>query len=157
MSGKTKYFTALRGRESGREYPLDEVRYVCEFDFGPLEVKYDYDAIKADLTREVIQSRPPNMWRYKELLPIEGPVTVGEQTGFTPLTKANRLAERLGVTGELWIKNDAVNYPTLSFKDRVVSVALSRSLELGYDTVACASTEAMPGESGGNCTRDARS
>ena len=140
MSGKVKYFTALRGRESGREYPLDEVRYVCEFDFGPLEVKYDYDAIKADLTREVIQSRPPNMWRYKELLPIEGPVTVGEQVGFTPLTKAVRLAKRLGVTGELWIKNDTVNYPTLSFKDRVVSVALSRSIELGYDTVACAST-----------------
>jgi len=140
MGGSTKFFTALRGRESGREYPINEVRYVCEFDFGPLEVKYDYDAIKAALSREVIQSRAPNMWRYKELLPIEGPVTVGKDVGFTPLIKAKRLAERLGVTGELWIKNDTVNYPTLSFKDRVVSVALSRSIELGYKTVACAST-----------------
>lgn len=140
MSGTAKYFTALKGRESGREYPIDEVRYVCEFDFGPLEVKYDYEAIGAVLTRELIQSRPPNMWRYKELLPVEGPVTVGQDVGFTPLIRARRLAERLGVTGELWIKNDTVNHPTLSFKDRVVSVALTRSIELGYDTVACAST-----------------
>jgi len=135
-----KYFTALKGRESGREYPVDEVRYVCEFDFGPLEVKYDYDVIAADLTKERIASRAPNMWRYKELLPIEGPVTVGEDVGFTPLIKADRLAKRLGITGELYVKNDTVNYPTLSFKDRVVSVALSRSIEMGFTTVACAST-----------------
>jgi threonine synthase len=79
------------------------------------------------------------MWRYRELLPVAGEPTVGRQVGFTPLVKADRLAKRLGIR-ELWIKNDAVNYPTLSFKDRVVSVALSRSKELGFKTVACAST-----------------
>src|SRR5258708_35610305 len=79
------------------------------------------------------------MWRYRELLPVAGEPTVGFKVGFTPLIKADRLAERLGIR-ELWIKNDAVNYPTLSFKDRVVSVALSRARELGFDTVACAST-----------------
>jgi threonine synthase len=140
MGARTRYFTALKGRESGREYPTTEVRYVCEFDFGPLEVKYDYEAIARDLTREKIESRGPNIWRYKELLPIEGEPTVGMQVGFTPLVRAKRLAERLGVKGELWVKNDTVCYPTLSFKDRVVSVALSRSKEFGYKTVACAST-----------------
>ena len=140
MGTRKRYFTALKGRESGKEYPTTEVRYVCEFDFGPLEVKYDYDAIAKDLTRAKIESRGPNIWRYKELLPIEGEPTVGMQVGFTPLVRAKRLAERLGMTGELWIKNDTVCYPTLSFKDRVVSVALSRSKEFGYKTVACAST-----------------
>jgi len=140
MAARKRYFTALKGRESGKEYSPDEVRYVCEFDFGPLEVKYDYEAIARDLTIKVIESRGPNMWRYKELLPLEGEPTVGAQAGFTPLVRAERLAKRLGVTGELWIKNDSVCYPTLSFKDRVVSVALSRSKEFGYKTVACAST-----------------
>ncbi len=140
MAAGKRYFTALKGRESGKEYSPDEVRYVCEFDFGPLEVKYDYEAIARDLTKDVIQSRRPSMWRYKELLPIEGEPTVGAQAGFTPLVKADRLAKRLGVTGELYVKNDSVCYPTLSFKDRVVSVALSRSKEFGYKTVACAST-----------------
>ena len=79
------------------------------------------------------------MWRYRELLPIAGEPTVGREVGYTPLIRADRLAKRLGIR-ELWIKNDAVNYPTLSFKDRVVSVALSRSVELGFKTVACAST-----------------
>src|SRR6202008_2792433 len=111
----------------------------CEFDFGPLEVAYDYDRIKKSLTREAIQSRPKTMWRYRELLPIAGEPTVGPQVGFTPLIKADRLAKQLGIR-ELWIKNDAVNYPTLSFKDRVVSVALSRAKELGFEVVACAST-----------------
>ncbi len=140
MGARKRYFTALKGRESGKEYSPDEVRYVCEFDFGPLEVKYDYEAIARDLTIKVIESRGPNMWRYKELLPIVGEPTVGAQAGFTPLVKADRLADRLGVTGELWVKNDSVCYPTLSFKDRVVSVALSRSKEFGYKIVACAST-----------------
>jgi threonine synthase len=112
---------------------------VCEFDFGPLEVVYDYDRIKKSMTREALQSRPKSMWRYRELLPIEDKPTVGQQVGFTPLVKADRLARRLGIR-ELWIKNDTVNYPSLSFKDRVVSVALSRARELGFDTVACAST-----------------
>ena len=112
---------------------------MCEFCFGPLEVDYDYGLIKTVLTRAKIASRPTNMWRYRELLPIEGEPTVGFQVGFTPLVRANRLAKRLGLR-EVWIKNDTVNYPTMSFKDRVVSVALSRARELGFEIVACAST-----------------
>ena len=129
---------ALKCRECGREYPL-AATHVCEFDFGPLEVAYDYDRIKQSLTKKSIESRGKNMWRYRELLPIAGEPTVGCEVGFTPLIKADRLAKRLGIR-ELWIKNDTVNYPTLSFKDRVVSVALSRAKELGFTTVACAST-----------------
>ena len=129
---------ALRCRECGREYPL-EATHVCEFDFGPLEVAYDYDAIQKAIRRDRIESRPATMWRYRELLPVAEEPTVGREVGFTPLIKADRLARRLGIR-ELWVKNDAVNYPTLSFKDRVVSVALSRSRELGFSTVACAST-----------------
>jgi threonine synthase len=132
------FMKALKCRECGREYPL-EATHVCEFDFGPLEVAYDYDRIKKSLTRAAIASRPRSMWRYRELLPVAGEPTVGSQVGFTPLVKADRLAKALGIR-ELWIKNDTVNYPTLSFKDRVVSVALSRSRELGFNTVACAST-----------------
>ncbi len=132
------YFSNLKCRECGRLYPKEAV-HICEFDFGPLEAAYDYDAIRADLTRSVIESRPKSMWRYRELLPIDGAPTVGQQVGFTPLVKADRLAQRLGVK-ELYIKNDTVNYPTLSFKDRVVSVALSRARELGFQVVACAST-----------------
>jgi threonine synthase len=138
MSDKHGYMKALKCRECGREYPL-EASHVCEFDFGPLEVAYDYERIKKTLTRELIASRPHSMWRYRELLPVVQEPTVGLQAGFTPLIKADRLAKKLGVR-ELWIKNDAVNYPTLSFKDRVVSVALSRAKELGFTTVACAST-----------------
>ena len=129
---------ALKCRECGREYPL-EATHVCEFDFGPLEVVYDYERIKHSLTRAAIQARPQTMWRYRELLPIATEPTVGCEVGYTPLVKADRLARRLGIR-ELWIKNDTVNYPTLSFKDRVVSVALSRARELGFTTVACAST-----------------
>ena len=129
---------ALKCRECGREYPL-AATHVCEFDFGPLEVVYDYDRIKQALNHSDIQSRPPTMWRYRELLPVAGDPTVGFEVGFTPLIKADQLARRLGVR-ELWVKNDAVNYQTLSFKDRVVSVALSRARELGFNTVACAST-----------------
>lgn len=138
MENTNGFMKALKCRECGREYPL-AATHVCEFDFGPLEVAYDYDRIKKALSREVIQSRSHTMWRYRELLPVAGEPTVGSQVGFTPLVKADRLAKRLGIR-ELWIKNDAVNYPTLSFKDRVVSVALSRSKELGFKTVACAST-----------------
>jgi len=129
---------ALKCRECGREYPL-AATHVCEFDFGPLEVAYDYDRIKKSLTKAAIEARPKTMWRYRELLPIAGEPTVGRQVGFTPLIKADRLAKVLGIR-ELYVKNDAVNYPTLSFKDRVVSVALSRAKELGFSTVACAST-----------------
>jgi threonine synthase len=138
MSEHHGYMKALKCRECGREYPL-AANHVCEFDFGPLEVVYDYDRIKKSLTKAAVQSRPQTMWRYRELLPVANDPTVGLQVGFTPLVKADRLARELGIR-ELWIKNDTVNYPTLSFKDRVVSVALSRSKELGFDTVACAST-----------------
>lgn len=129
---------ALKCRECGREYPL-EATHVCEFDFGPLEVVYDYEKARRSLTRQNILSRDQNMWRYRELLPVASAPTVGVKVGFTPLIKADRLAKRLGIR-ELWVKNDTVNYPTLSFKDRVVSVALSRARELGFTTVACAST-----------------
>ncbi len=129
---------ALKCRECGREYPLI-ANHVCEFDFGPLEVVYDYDRIKKSFSRQAILARPQTMWRYRELLPVAHEPTVGFQVGFTPLVKADRLAKALGIR-ELWIKNDTVNYPTLSFKDRVVSVALSRAKELGFTTVACAST-----------------
>ena len=112
---------------------------MCEFDFGPLEVAYDYDKIKKSLTKDSLAKRPQTMWRFRELLPLAGEPTVGTGVGYTPLVKADRLAKWLGVR-EAWVKNDAVNYPTLSFKDRVVSVALSRARELGFETVACAST-----------------
>ena len=138
MEKNAGFMKALKCRECGREYPLTAT-HVCEFDFGPLEVVYDYNRIKQSLIRSVIQSRPQTMWRYRELLPVAGEPTVGFQVGFTPLIRADRLARRLGVR-ELWVKNDTVNYPSLSIKDRVVSVALSRARELGFTTVACAST-----------------
>ena len=132
------YFSNLKCRECGKLYEKKAI-HVCEFDFGPLEAAYDYDAIRQALSRAVIESRPQSMWRYRELLPIDGEPTVGRQVGFTPLIKADRLAAALGIK-TLYIKNDTVNYPTLSFKDRVVSVALSRARELGFKVVACAST-----------------
>src|SRR5881409_3745846 len=138
MQHSSGFMRALKCRECGREYPL-AATHVCEFDFGPLEVVYDYDRIRKSLSRAAISERPHTMWRYRELLPVANEPTVGRQVGFTPLLKANRLAKALGVR-EAWVKNDTVNYPSLSFKDRVVSVALSRARELGFNTVACAST-----------------
>lgn len=138
MDKPSPFFSNLKCRECGRLYAKEAI-HVCDFDFGPLEAAYDYEAIGKSLTREAIESRPRSMWRYRELLPIDGEPTVGRQVGFTPLVRAERLAKALGVS-ELWIKNDTVNYPTLSFKDRVVSVALTRARELGFKVVACAST-----------------
>src|SRR3954464_8478564 len=138
MDKNEGFMRALKCRECGREYPLT-ANHVCEFDFGPLEVVYDYDRIKRSMTRDIVTSRGKSMWRYRELLPVAEQPTVGTQVGFTPLVKADRLGKRVGVWG-FWVKNDTVNYPTLSFKDRVVSVALSRAKELGFTTVACAST-----------------
>jgi threonine synthase len=138
MSKNSGFMKALKCRECGREYPL-EATHVCEFDFGPLEVAYDYDKIKKSLSKDALDKRPQTMWRFRELLPVAEEPTVGTRVGYTPLVKADRLAKWLGVR-EAWVKNDAVNYPTLSFKDRVVSVALSRARELGFETVACAST-----------------
>ncbi len=132
------FVKSLKCRECGRDFPL-EALHVCEYCFGPLEVDYNYDEIKKVITRELIESRGSNMWRYKELLPLEGDPTVGMQVGFTPLVKAGNLAKVLGVE-ELYIKNDAVNFPSLSFKDRVVSVAMSRAREMGFKVVSCAST-----------------
>lgn len=132
------YVKGLRCRECGREFPK-EALYVCEYCFGPLEVDYDYEKIKKGLTREAIESRPRTLWRYRELLPIDGDPTDGLKSGFTPLIRARNLEKALGVK-ELYIKDDSVNHPTLSFKDRVVAVALSKAKEFGFKTVACAST-----------------
>jgi threonine synthase len=128
----------LKCRLCGQTYPISPNNF-CTEDFGPLEVDYHYETIREGLTRDKIELRPMNMWRYRELLPLDGEPTVGTQVGGTPLVKADRLAEALGVK-KLWIKNDAVNFPTLSFKDRVVAVALSKAREFGYTTVGCAST-----------------
>jgi threonine synthase len=128
----------MKCRECGSEYDKTPV-HVCEFCFGPLEVAYDYEAIGKTLTRKLIESRAPSMWRYAELLPLDGPPTVGLHTGMTPFFRTDRLARWLGVK-ELWIKNDSVSHPTLSFKDRVVAVALSKAREFGIKVVACAST-----------------
>ena len=114
-----------------------EATYVCDKCLGPLEPVYDYAAIA--LTREEIERRPKNLWRYRELLPITGEPRTGFHSGFTPLVRCTRLAERLGVR-DLYIKDDSVNHPTLSYKDRVVSVAATRAVELGFEVIACAST-----------------
>lgn len=132
------YVKGLKCRECGKEYPK-EALHVCELCFGPLEVDYNYEKIKKVLTKETILKRAPNMWRYKELLPIDGEPSVGFDVGYTPLIRAKNLEKILGVK-ELYLKNDAVNYPTLSFKDRVVAVAISKAREFGFKVVACAST-----------------
>jgi len=134
----TAFTIGLKCRECGRIYPKQAV-YACEECFGPLEAAYDYEAIARRLTRDVITSRPTTIWRYRELLPIDREPTVGLQTGYTPLVRAKRLGQALG-HDQLWVKNDAVCHPTLSFKDRVVAVALSKAKELGFEVVACAST-----------------
>ena len=128
-------------RECGKEYPTTAI-HVCEMCFGPLEVKYNYDEIKLATSRRKIEEGPRSMWRYIDLLPVEsgfGPAIVGPHAGLTPMVRAKNLGAYLGLD-ELYIKNDTVNHPTLSFKDRVVAVALTRARELGFETVACAST-----------------
>jgi threonine synthase len=131
---------ALRCKECGSRYPLD-ARYACEQCFGPLEVVYDRSGLDAAEARRRIQAGSQGIWRYADFLPFaeRPPATrTALEPGLTPLVRADRLAERLGI-GELWIKNDAAN-PTHSFKDRVVAVAIAKARELGFDTVACAST-----------------
>jgi len=128
-------------RECGKEYPTKAI-HVCELCFGPLEVKYNYDEIKKGISRKKIEDGPPSMWRYMDLLPVETASinsVIGPHAGLTPMVRARNLGAYLGLD-ELYIKNDTVNHPTLSFKDRVVSVALTRARELGFETVACAST-----------------
>src|SRR5262245_35783863 len=131
------YVQGLRCRECGREYAAAPI-YTCEWCFGPLEVAYDYDAIAKATSRDKIAAGPLSLWRYSDLLPVDGDPAVDLGTGFTPLVRADRLASELGL-GELWLKNDTRN-PTNSFKDRVVSVALSKALEFGFKVAACAST-----------------
>ena len=129
---------SLRCKECNTTYPLD-ARYVCERCFGPLEVRYAprAHAGPAELKRR-IQAGPQSLWRYGDFLPVQTPPRGALHAGLTPLLRADRLAERIGLQ-EVWIKNDAAN-PTHSFKDRVVSVALARARELGFETIACAST-----------------
>ncbi len=130
------YARALRCRKCGQEYALQPIN-LCEFCFSPLEVNYDYKAMAKEVTRDSITGGPLSMWRYRPLLPVEGKeVDLG--AGFTPLVKADNLGRRLGLD-RLYLKNDCLN-PTYSFKDRVVSVAVTKAREFGFDTVACAST-----------------
>jgi threonine synthase len=128
---------ALQCKECGESYPL-EARYACDECFGPLEVSYDFSALDPQETRRRIQSGPQSIWRYADFLPFERPPKTALAAGVTPLVRADRLADRLGLR-EVWVKNDAAN-PTHSFKDRVVTVGLAKARELGYEVVACAST-----------------
>ena len=127
----------LRCRECKREFPV-EPGNVCDFCFGPLEVVYDYSAIKKVISRDKIEAGPFNLWRYQDLLPVDAANAIDINAGFTPLIRSKGLAEYLGLK-ELYIKNDSVN-PSYSFKDRVVAVASTKALEFGFDTLACAST-----------------
>jgi threonine synthase len=130
------YATSLRCRKCGREYPLEPIN-LCDFCFSPLEVIYDYKAMAGAVSREKIAAGPQGMWRYRDMLPVDGEV-IDLGTGSTPLVRAERLGRALGLDA-LYIKNDSQN-PTYSFKDRVVSVAITKAREFGFDTVACAST-----------------
>jgi len=131
------YVTGLRCRECARPYPA-EALHVCDYCFGPLEVVYDHEALRAVVTRDTVAAGPPTIWRYAPLLPVADAAPIDLGTGCTPLVRADRLAAELGL-GELWIKNDTAN-PTGSFKDRVVSVALTKARQLGFKVAACAST-----------------
>src|SRR5215208_909130 len=128
---------ALACKECGSEYEL-EARYVCDACFGPLEVRYDHTSLDAEPVKRRIQAGPPNLWRYSDFLPFAQTPKYALPAGCTPLVRAPRLAEALGLR-EVWIKNDTAN-PTHSFKDRVVAVALAKAEQLGYQVVACAST-----------------
>jgi threonine synthase len=132
------FVNGLKCRECGRNYPKQPLAG-CEDCFAPLEVDYDYDSIARALTRQVIESREKNLWRYRELLPLDSDPIIGRASGSTPLTRADRLARALGA-GNLYIKNDSVNSPTLSFKDRVTAVAINKAREFGLEAVGCAST-----------------
>jgi threonine synthase len=142
------FVSGLKCRLCGKLFPKEALNF-CTDDFGPLEVAYDYDAVSRAINRRAIEARPRNMWRYRELLPVDGEPTVGRQVGGTPLIRADRLARALGVA-ELYVKNDAVNHPSLSFKDRVVAVALSKAVEFGFQTVGCASTGNLAGSVAAN-------
>ncbi|HET8863755.1 MAG TPA: pyridoxal-phosphate dependent enzyme, partial [Solirubrobacterales bacterium] len=129
---------SLKCKECGATYELG-ASYACENCFGPLEVAYDYSGLEAAEAKRRIQAGSQGIWRYGDFLPFTGRPLDPLEPGLTPLVKADRLAERLGLDAEIWVKNDAAN-PTHSFKDRVVAVAVAKARELGFETVACAST-----------------
>ena len=124
---------SLRCHLCGTTFPPTAL-WVCDQCLGPLEVTYDYAAIAPLVSRALIESRPKNLWRYREFLPIANEPLTGLHSGFTPLVRADRLAKRLGVR-ELYVKDDSVNHPTCSYKDRVVSIAATRAVELGLQRV----------------------
>ncbi len=132
------FVKGLKCRECGREYPV-KLLAGCEDCYGPLEVDYHYDAIAGVLNRDVIASRPKSLWKYRELLPLDSDPVIGLATGGTPLIRAQRLGRKLGLNN-LYLKNDSVNAPTLSFKDRVTAVAINKALEFKLEAVGCAST-----------------
>jgi len=134
--GRTR-INGLACRECGDTYEIAPI-HVCSRCFGPLEVQYDYDLIRETVSRETIARGPDNMWRYRDLLPLDRQGDIDWRVGWTPLVRATRLGKALGINN-LWLKNDAVN-PTYSFKDRVVAVASAKAKEFGFDTFACAST-----------------
>jgi threonine synthase len=145
-----KFVAGLTCHLCGATYP-PKALWVCSDCLGPLEVSYNYEAVRGVLTRELIESRPRSIWRYLELLPVEEPKT-GFNSGFTPLVRAHRLADALGVD-ELYIKDDSVNHPTFSYKDRVVSVAATRAVELGFPVFGCASTGNLAGSVAAHAAR----
>src|SRR6186713_2560103 len=146
---RMRFVAGLTCHLCGATYPA-AASWVCEC-LGPLEVTYDYAAIRQVISRKLIESRPPSLWRYLELLPVEEPRT-GFYSGFTPLVRATRLAKELGVS-ELYIKDDSVNHPTFSYKDRVVSVAATRAVELGFTVFGCASTGNLAGSVAAHAAR----
>jgi threonine synthase len=145
-----KFVAGLTCHLCGATYPA-EALWVCADCLGPLEVSYDYDAVKKVMSRSLIESRPRSLWRYLELLPVEEPRT-GFNSGYTPLVRATRLARELGVD-ELYLKDDSVNHPTFSYKDRVVSIAATRAVELGFQVFGCASTGNLAGSVAAHAAR----
>jgi len=145
-----KFVAGLTCHLCGATYPA-EALWVCADCLGPLEVSYDYDAVKKVMSRSLIESRPRSLWRYLELLPVEEPRT-GFNSGYTPLVRATRLARELGVA-ELYLKDDSVNHPTFSYKDRVVSIAATRAVELGFQVFGCASTGNLAGSVAAHAAR----
>jgi threonine synthase len=142
----------LRCRECGKTFG-NQPRSICEECFSPLEITYDYDSIRPRVSREAFASRAPNMWRYRELLPLPEGYESSLPVGYTPLVSASRLGEKIG-SRKLFVKNDAVCLPTLSFKDRVVAVALANARSFGFDTVACSSTGNLANSVAAQAARD---
>ena len=145
-----RFVAGLTCHLCGKTYPA-EALWVCAECLGPLEVSYDYDAVRSVMTRSLVESRPRSLWRYLELLPVNEPRT-GFNSGFTPLVRATRLARELGLA-ELYLKDDSVNHPTFSYKDRVVSVAATRAVELEFQVFGCASTGNLAGSVAAHAAR----